>query len=78
MNIGVRPTITDGSQRTLEVHLFGFTGELYGERITVSFHERLRDERGFPSVEALVEQLARDREKAQTILTTRSVVHSAS
>jgi len=62
MNIGVRPTVTAGVAETLEVHLFDFAGELYGETITVTFLRRLRDERRFDTVEELAQQLGRDRE----------------
>jgi riboflavin kinase/FMN adenylyltransferase len=78
MNIGIRPTLTDGIRVTHEVHLFGFEGELYGETITVRFHERLRQERRFPSVGELLAQLNRDREAAQILLKNRSSIYSAS
>jgi riboflavin kinase/FMN adenylyltransferase len=65
MNIGVRPTVTDGRTRTLEVHLLGSHGDLAGESIAVGFLERLRDERKFASLEELIGQLARDRAAAE-------------
>ena len=65
MNIGVRPTVTDGHTRTLEVHLLGSHGDLAGESIAVGFVERLRDERKFASLEELIGQLARDRAAAE-------------
>lgn len=68
MNIGVRPTVTAGVAETAEVHLFDFSGELYGETVTVTFLRRLRDEQRFANVEELVRQLARDREYALRIL----------
>lgn len=69
MNLGVRPTVTAGVAETLEVHLFDFSGELYGETVTVTFLRRLRDERRFAGVEELVRQLGRDREDALRVLT---------
>lgn len=63
-NIGVRPTV-DGRRPALEVHLFGFTGTLYGQHITVSFRHGLREERKFASIEALQEQIALDLEEAR-------------
>ena len=60
MNIGVRPTVSAGLQRTLEVHLLEFTGDLYGARLRVHFIARLREERKFDGIPALQEQLARD------------------
>ncbi|GIV61304.1 MAG: riboflavin biosynthesis protein [Rhodothermaceae bacterium] len=67
MNIGIRPTF-EGQGLHLEVHLFDFQGDLYGRRLRIEFVERIRDERKFPSVEALVEQLSRDRERCMEAL----------
>ncbi len=72
MNIGVRPTLTSGEQRVLEVHILDFDREIYGETMTVTFLQRLRDERKFGSLGELVEQLGRDRaaaHRAREILT---------
>lgn len=57
-NVGTRPTL--GEERRLEVHLLGFAGELYGEEVRVRFLKRLREERRFPSLEALRAQIAED------------------
>jgi riboflavin kinase/FMN adenylyltransferase len=65
MNIGVRPTLTAGDRRVLEVHILDFEREIYGETMTVTFLQRLRDERKFGSFAELVEQLARDRDAAR-------------
>lgn len=64
MNIGVRPTIDGGGDRTIEVHLFDFDREIYGEPITVRLRHRLREEVRFDGLEALKEQLGRDRKAA--------------
>ncbi len=48
----------------LEVHLFGFSGDLYGEWVRVEWVERLRDIESFASVELLQQQLERDRSEA--------------
>ena len=67
MNQGPRPTF--GEQvRTLEVHLFDFDSELYGETVDVAWVRRLRDVQAFPSREALVAQLERDRQAARATL----------
>jgi riboflavin kinase/FMN adenylyltransferase len=67
MNQGSRPTFgLEG--RVLEVHLFDFAGDLYGETVTVEWVRRLRDVQAFPSREALVAQLARDRDDARLSL----------
>jgi riboflavin kinase/FMN adenylyltransferase len=63
LNIGRRPTIKDNDGScTVEVHIIDFESDLYGKNITVWFHERLRDELKFESVDALAIQLTRDRE----------------
>jgi riboflavin kinase/FMN adenylyltransferase len=67
MNQGARPTFRDG-RRTLEAHLFDFDGDLYGEWVRVEWIERLRDVHPFSSVEALQQQLQRDRTRALSIL----------
>ncbi len=58
-NIGKNPTFAD-KQRSLEIHVLDFTGDLYGRRLWVRFLRFLRQEIGFPSVELLVEQIKRD------------------
>lgn len=60
MNIGTRPTLKNGSDISLETNLFGFSGEAYGKLLTVSFVERIRDEKEFSSPEALRRQLCDD------------------
>jgi riboflavin kinase/FMN adenylyltransferase len=63
MNQGSRPTF-GLEARVLEVHLFEFSGDLYGETVTVEWVRRLRDVQAFPNREALVAQLGRDRNAA--------------
>ncbi|HUI09795.1 MAG TPA: bifunctional riboflavin kinase/FAD synthetase [Bacteroidota bacterium] len=63
MNIGRRPTVAPDEPRTMEVHLFDFDREIYGERVVVSFLRRLRDEKKFDSLSDLVRQLERDRDE---------------
>ena len=67
MNIGKRPTFND-SGRHQEVHLFDYEGTLYGEELRIEFVERIRDERRFEGVEALKEQLSRDRARCKAAL----------
>lgn len=62
MNIGTRPTF-GGKQTTLEVHLFQYSGDLYGKLLLVAFHSKIREEQTFPSVEALRQQLVQDKEQ---------------
>lgn len=70
-NIGLRPTV-DGKQPALEVHLFDFTGTLYGQRIDVVFRHGLRDEEKFESIDALKAQIARDFNAARVWLAEHS------
>lgn len=67
-NIGTCPTF-DNSELSLEVHLLDFTGELYGENLEVEFVARLREERRFPSIEALAAQIHADITAARQMLT---------
>jgi riboflavin kinase/FMN adenylyltransferase len=57
-NIGVRPTFDAG--RSVEVHLLDWEGDLYGRSLPVAFVARIRGEKKFDGVEALVEQIGRD------------------
>jgi riboflavin kinase/FMN adenylyltransferase len=52
-NIGVRPTVAGDGRPHLEIHLLDFAGDIYGRRLTVVFHQKLRDEQRFASLEAL-------------------------
>jgi riboflavin kinase/FMN adenylyltransferase len=67
LNQGPKPTFEDG-RRSLEAHLFGFDGDLYGEWVRMEWVERLRDTTRFASVEALQQQLERDRSRALAVL----------
>ena len=64
INVGVRPTFETGRGTLVEAHLIGFEGELYGQVLRIAFLERLRGERRFESVDALVAQMQRDVELA--------------
>jgi riboflavin kinase/FMN adenylyltransferase len=66
LNIGVKPTFGD-NRHTIEVHMFNFNGNLYGEMLTVEFKKRLRDEQKFDSVEALLRQLEVDKKNSLLI-----------
>jgi riboflavin kinase/FMN adenylyltransferase len=65
-NIGIRPTV-NGSQKRIEVNIFNFEGDLYGEEIELRFVKKLRDENKFDGLEKLKEQLALDKQAAQKI-----------
>lgn len=65
MNIGFRPTIDNGNDRSLEVHLIDFSGNLYGQELKVQLTDYLRPEQKFGSTDELVRQLEQDRELAR-------------
>jgi riboflavin kinase/FMN adenylyltransferase len=60
MNIGVRPTV-DGNKKTIEVNIFDFNEAIYGQTITVTLKKHLRSEQKFSGLDALKEQLAKDK-----------------
>jgi len=60
LNIGFRPTLNNGTDTTIEAHLFDFNGNLYGQTLTLRFYRRLRDEQRFSSIDALRRQLIAD------------------
>jgi riboflavin kinase / FMN adenylyltransferase len=72
-NIGVRPTFGDQLRPGVETHVLGFSGDLYGHRAEVAFVQRLRDERRFPDVDALREQIEADVRRAGRLFDRLSV-----
>lgn len=64
MNIGTRPTV-EGVNQTIEIHFFDFNEDLYNQKITILLLHRMRAEQKFESVDALKEQLAKDKIKAE-------------
>ena len=60
-NIGNRPTVGAGNPRTVETNIFGFDEDIYGLDLRVTFLRKIRDEIRFDSIDALGEQLAKDR-----------------
>lgn len=72
-NIGLRPTFENGSAQTsIEAHLLDFSGDLYGQPLTLEFVAHLRDEQKFSGIEALVHQIQQDIVAARQILTVTS------
>lgn len=63
-NLGKRPTV-GGLKTLLEVHLFSFKGDAYGQRVCVQFHKQIRKEHKFDSFDALKAQIQRDIVQAQ-------------
>lgn len=66
-NIGPNPTFGESAQK-VEIHVIGFTGDLYDTTMTVDFMARLRDTRPFANVGELVEQLKQDVARAKSML----------
>ena len=70
-NIGTRPTVYENHQRVVESHVLDFDSDVYGERVELAFHKRLREERIFPSVMDLSAQIGRDVEATREHFTAR-------
>ncbi|MBQ7820430.1 MAG: bifunctional riboflavin kinase/FAD synthetase [Bacteroidales bacterium] len=68
MNIGNRPTVHDNTERSIEVNIFDFDGELYENIIDIFLVKFLRPERKMNSIDELKEQLQHDKEEAYAIL----------
>ena len=66
MNLGRRPTLTDGRQLVAEVHVLDFRGDLRGKRLLFRVRERIRDERNFQSVKELRGQIEADIAQARS------------
>ncbi|MDD5174151.1 MAG: bifunctional riboflavin kinase/FAD synthetase [Candidatus Omnitrophica bacterium] len=71
MNIGVRPTFYDhgrDAEPSIEVHIFGFHGNIYGKDLEIVFVKKMRDEKKFNTIDSLIEQVKRDEKAAKKIL----------
>jgi riboflavin kinase/FMN adenylyltransferase len=60
-NIGCRPTVGEGNARTIETNIFDFDEDIYGLDMKITFVRKIRDEVKFDSLDALREQLEKDR-----------------
>ncbi len=67
-NIGVRPMFETGRGELIEAYLLDFDDDLYDQELRIDFHHRLRGERRFAGVDALLEQMARDVEETRRLL----------
>ena len=72
-NIGQRPTIGEQLATTIETHIMNETLDLYGRPLRLAFIQRLRDERKFPDLEALQEQISADVRRAMRLFDRLSV-----
>lgn len=73
-NIGTRPTIAAGNERTIETHLLDFEEDIYGLSLKIEFVCKMRDEQAFASISDLRDQLLKDKERAMTILDFNNIV----
>ena len=64
-SLGTRPTVTAHGGFRLEVHVFNFSGDLYGRHVRVDFLMKLRDEAHYPDLETMTAQIARDAQDAR-------------
>ena len=64
-NVGTRPTVDDGDQLTIEGFILDFHGDLYGQKIQMEFYKYLREERKFPSFDALKAEIAHNVEQTR-------------
>jgi riboflavin kinase/FMN adenylyltransferase len=70
LNIGTRPTFNNNADnRSIEVNIFDFSGDMYGDDVTLIFIDKIREEQKFAGVDALVEQLKTDKQVALKLLT---------
>ena len=69
-NVGTRPTV-NGTRTILEVHLFNFSGDIYGSHVSVDFLKKIRNEQKFDSFELLKEQILLDAEEARSYFSAR-------
>jgi riboflavin kinase/FMN adenylyltransferase len=67
-SLGTNPTFVDGGGLVLEVHVLDWQGDLYDRQVRTTFVARLRDERKFDSVDALIAQIERDIAQARAVL----------
>jgi len=73
LNIGSRPTVnSNADQRSIEVHIFDFDQDIYGEFIEVVFYQKTREEEKFPSIDALKKQLEYDKQNTLSFFADHS------
>ncbi|MDA9608832.1 riboflavin kinase, partial [SAR86 cluster bacterium] len=66
-NMGIRPTV-GGTSPVLEIHIFDFNKDIYGRRIEVEFHKKIREEKKFENLDQLKGQISKDIETAKNFL----------
>ena len=68
MNIGYRPTINNGTDLSIEVHILDFQGDIYHQKMRIEFIDFLRPEEKFNSVDELILQMQKDKEDTIRVL----------
>ena len=63
LSIGCRPTLNNGTDRSIEVHIFHFNADIYNQPMRISFVQRTRPELKFDTIEELIAQLRKDEEE---------------
>ena len=63
MNIGIRPTMDNGTKISLEVNILDFDADIYNESLEIEFIRKIRDEIKFNSIDELIQQLQKDRQE---------------
>ena len=71
LNIGIRPTL-EQHELTIEVNLFDFKDDLYGQELTLFFVDRIRDEMKFPNLETLKHQISLDKQQIIELFSKRN------
>lgn len=71
-NVGTRPTVNNGSDITVEAWLLDFDGDLYGQTVRVEFHQHIRDEVRFDSLDALKAQITADAQTTRRFFAART------
>jgi len=70
-SLGLRPTVDNSGRAKLEVHLFDFDGDLYGEHLHIDFLHKIRDEKKYPDLDALKARIAEDCDIAREVLAAK-------
>ena len=76
-SLGVRPTVHKNGKPVLEVHLFDFNDEIYGQHLQVDFLHKLRDEEKYADIDTLIRQIKKDVTQAKKFFLTAQI-HSSS
>jgi riboflavin kinase / FMN adenylyltransferase len=66
LSVGTNPQF--GTDRRVEAHVLDFDGDLYGHRVSVGFHERLRGQAVFPGIDELAAQIRADVDQAREVM----------